>query len=106
MEGGQLGSTSEVRTRMYMRTKDSRAVSKTPEENVYSAIDYISAHYAGEESDVTYWEQEHHPERLAVPEREAWHRDAWDKEQRELEGIIRQRPRVTDQQVLRASFEQ
>lgn len=28
-----------------------------------------------------YWSQEQHPERLAMPEREAWHRDAWDREQ-------------------------
>jgi hypothetical protein len=31
-----------------------------------------------------YWTEEIHPEKLPMPAREAWHRDAWDREQTEL----------------------
>lgn len=32
----------------------------------------------------TYWAREEHPADLPITEREAWHRDAWDREQAEL----------------------
>lgn len=31
-----------------------------------------------------YWDEVVHPERLPIEQREAWHRDAWRREQEEL----------------------
>lgn len=69
---------------MRVRIEDGREVSQTPEENISAATEYIINNYGDE---MTYWEQEHHPETLPVPEREAWHRDAWDREQASLQII-------------------
>jgi hypothetical protein len=34
-----------------------------------------------ERSEMDYWAAEQHPGHLPIHEREAWHRDAWDREQ-------------------------
>lgn len=61
-------------------------MSPTPEENIESAIDYAVNNYGGDS--VSYWERTNeHPETLPMPEREAWHRDAWDREQVALQSI-------------------
>lgn len=37
---------------------------------------------------MTYWQHtDEHPGRMPINEREAWHRDAWDREQVELRRI-------------------
>lgn len=41
----------------------------------------------GEDMLIPYWEREEHPENLPMNEREAWHRDAWDREQVALQSL-------------------
>lgn len=55
--------------------------------------------------DMTYWEHtDEHPAALPVHEREAWHRDAWDREQVALGNIIRQTRRQIERTVFDASM--
>lgn len=53
---------------------------------VRTPLDYFATTYG---DDMSYWEREEHPEELPVNEREAWHRDAWDREQTALLDITR-----------------
>jgi hypothetical protein len=88
---------------MHMRTEDGRTVSETPEQNITTAVEYITNTYG---DDMTYWERTNeHPGALPVPEREAWHREAWDREQDALTETIKQTRRQTERDVFRASMQ-
>lgn len=53
---------------------------------IATPLDYLAVTYG---EDMSYWEEHPHPGRLPVSEREAWHRDAWDREQDALLVITR-----------------
>lgn len=52
-----------------------------PDEPIRTPAEYLAKTYG---DDMSYWQDHPHPSQLPISEREAWHRDAWDREQMEL----------------------